>query len=95
MILELSDLGKVLAVACILFWVPMENFECHFISSLRLLNTMLRKRSQEVKIILLLVLSVAHCGVATVPAPGVGQDLFLKASSSQVYVAYYGMWGGK
>lgn len=93
MILELSDLGKALAVACILFWVPMENFERHFISSLRLLNT--RKRSQEVKIILLLVLSVAHCGVATVPAPCVGQDLFLKASSSQVYVAYYGMWGCK
>lgn len=95
MILELSDLGKALAVACILFWVPMENFERHFISSLRLLNTMLRKRSQEVKIILLLVLSVAHCGVATVAAPCVGQDLFLKASSSQVYVAYYGMWGCK
>lgn len=95
MILELSDLGKVLAMACILFWVLMENFECHFISSLQLLNTMLRKRSQEVKIILLLVLSVAHCGVATVPAPCVGQDLFLKVSSSQVYVAYYGMWGCK
>lgn len=43
MILELSDLGKALAVACILFWVPMENFECQFTSSLRLLNAVLRK----------------------------------------------------
>lgn len=65
MILELSDLGKTLAVACILFWVPMENFERHFTSSLRLLNTMLRKGPQEVKIIILLVLSVARCSNRT------------------------------
>lgn len=100
MILELSDLDKAIATACVLFRMPMEDFAQHFTFSLWLLNAMLPSTAEKGDAGGENWPSAgSQCSSSlcrTVPALCVGQNLFLKAASfSQPYRVYCEVWGHK